>query len=407
VSNIRTLNTRNIVDYLIIITILVLSGSLYFTNFGGSLLLIPFTVLLISIGLLYKIKITSNLTLFLAGMVILGVINPNVNYGSWFALATRSINCLLIVMLIPFHRFSRIYIKIIVFIALLSWLSFIVILFNITSPLPDLHFIDDRYYRNFIFFVVPEGFIKANTLRNCGLWWEPGVFQIFLNVALVFGLHQHNLTWKQYAILLITMLTTFSTVGIVVFILISLVFYYRNKQTLYTLFLTVKNFRLRVNPIFFVGLLIFLVLIKSVSFKENVFGKLSNSSSKFESTAVRLFDNYIDAHIFIDHPLIGVGLGNFEIREIYAMKLKNTHPIFQKAHSLGTAGIVQLIGQMGGLVLLFIWPLFFPKYLNLNLIEKIIIALAIFLTFNSQSFSYFIFFMILISYGYYPNLNNS
>lgn len=65
-------------------------------------------------------------------------------------------------------------------------------------------------------------------MRNQGLFREPGVFQIFILVALLLSMYQQKEKYKNRRIFLflLTMLTTFSAVGIVLTIIVSLIYYF-------------------------------------------------------------------------------------------------------------------------------------------------------------------------------------
>lgn len=69
------------------------------------------------------------------------------------------------------------------------------------------------------------------TTRNAGICWEPGCYQAFLNIALLFLLdgwkyREIEPSFKQLLVLIITIITTGSTTGLILFAII--LFAYRN-----------------------------------------------------------------------------------------------------------------------------------------------------------------------------------
>lgn len=68
----------------------------------------------------------------------------------------------------------------------------------------------DMEYANVIFYTINKGI-----LRNCGFAWEPGAFSNFLVLAIILNLARNNfnLKNKRFWILLIALVTTFSTTG--------------------------------------------------------------------------------------------------------------------------------------------------------------------------------------------------
>jgi hypothetical protein len=66
-------------------------------------------------------------------------------------------------------------------------------------------------------------FNSWDTFRNSGFMWEPGAFAFMLILGLLIRLHNNNVTFDKYVVLYgIAMLTTFSTMGYIVLIIIIL-----------------------------------------------------------------------------------------------------------------------------------------------------------------------------------------
>lgn len=126
--------------------------------------------------------------------------------------------------IIPLCNFIDKYINIIVVFAAISLVGFII---GMIQPSVALLFpvtIGDAsvdYHNAFIYvFMTPKGYGTFRLMtRNAGICWEPGCYQMFLNVGLFFLLekqlyvNQKLFIWK-FLILMITIITTMSTTGI-------------------------------------------------------------------------------------------------------------------------------------------------------------------------------------------------
>ncbi len=179
--------------------------------------------------------------------------------------------------------------------SIFSWFAMFMIYYNINSPLPpftSLHFIEDiqgRILRNFIFFGVDEQFFTYDIFRASSLWWEPGAFQIFVNLAFAFSLINNTITKLRYTIFLITILASLSTTGVVVFGLLSIIFFKK--------YFTLNNPILFLVPIFIIFIGIFIVV-------PEIYQKMISESFKS-----RYHDILISINMFAENILLGYGYG--------------------------------------------------------------------------------------------------
>ncbi len=146
--------------------------------------------------------------------------------------------------------------------------------------------------------------------RNAGMWWEPGAFQGFIVLAVLFTI-THAEYFKRTAvitvILLITLLTTQSTAGYIILILSVMGFsteyiecVLRKKSSLSG----GKNVSQTI--MILIGLLFAIALIQYVLSTGNIDNKLSEDSGSFVS---RLEDIISSIKLIFDNPIIGIGLG--------------------------------------------------------------------------------------------------
>ncbi len=87
---------------------------------------------------------------------------------------------------------------------------------------------NDQMANNIIFTINSDG-----ALRNSGFMWEPKGFANFVTIAIIFRLFMNNLVLydKKILVLVLAVISTFSTTGILVLFLI-LTFYFINKKAI-------------------------------------------------------------------------------------------------------------------------------------------------------------------------------
>lgn len=127
------------------------------------------------------------------------------------------------------YRFPKVYVETMVFIAVISLVGFVYN--NYVGVIPGVRHSDAAvsiYIYNQL-----DGIYSGFVSRNCGMFWEPGAYQGYLNIAVMFALLFDEVKKVKYQILIliITILTTKSTTGyaVLAFILAYYVtFYYNN-----------------------------------------------------------------------------------------------------------------------------------------------------------------------------------
>lgn len=109
-------------------------------------------------------------------------------------------------------KFRYTYFKVIYWISLISLIGFVLNCLGFTF---GVNF--DRYKSIFLY----NNIIELVTIRNSGMFWEPGAFQGYIILVFLFYLKEWKSFWtihkKECIILSITLLTTLSTTGYIVF----------------------------------------------------------------------------------------------------------------------------------------------------------------------------------------------
>ena len=193
--------------------------------------------------------------------------------------------------------------KVLYLILIHSFINYILVLFHLyIIPLPFESLSDKQssvktLYYIFNYYQPISSFNGVFGLpRNNGLFWEPGVLQIYLNLYLYVKLFLKNESLSKYtAFGIFSVFITQSTTGLIIMSII----------------LFSKYFRLNKKNIVYILLLLLLFIYFIYPFiAEKLFGE------KVGSGLVRLSDMYIAYKVFMDNFLFGYGF-EYYTQEVY------------------------------------------------------------------------------------------
>lgn len=162
-------------------------------------------------------------------------------------------------------------------------------------------------YSNWILYIQDVG-NGISSMRNFGFAWEPGAFASCVCLAMFMDLFiiRNELSFKSIAIYLATVVTTFSTTGIIAIIILCI----------YAVFKSNEIDRKVKRKILITGMLsiFFLLPIKEIFFDtttSSTFGKLINffnsRGNQSNSTSIRVYSITKSLEAFLEKPLIGFG----------------------------------------------------------------------------------------------------
>jgi hypothetical protein len=205
------------------------------------------------------------------------------------------------------------------------------------------------HYYNYLFLVVDQYMMAERAIpRNPSIFWEGGVFQIFLNLALIMNISNVKklITFKN-VILFLALLSTFSTTGYFIFVLI--------------LFGYLKDVRKqRGAKIAF--LIPIMVTVFFIVTSDVVVNKITFQSSSFTT---RIADDLCDVQTFLGHPLWGCGVGNIDYKS------------FPFA-GVGSSGLTSKFAEFGlFLALFYLIPAYFFKTRYSGIIWAAILTLML------------------------------
>lgn len=176
-------------------------------------------------------------------------------------------------------------------------------------------------------------------IRNRGFFWEPGVFQIVLNIYLFLILIEKKEPFRKAFLPILTILSTFSTTGYVIMVLIIMYHYFRKR-------VEVVSFK----HVFFS--ISFLLILSSFMYI-NIENKINSTTS--QSAALRTYDQLMGMTIILKNPIIGVGIDS----KRYINKAEWLDLGYYDVNALdierGNTNTILLIGMAFGLPVLFLF----------------------------------------------------
>lgn len=372
-----------------VVLVTLLTKSLYFESYGENLLLgVGLMYFLLQLRGVITAVVPVRLYFFILGYFLLVIVNPMTQVSSVIVLVVRMLIAFAVIVLIPFRQFCSLFSRVIFFLGIASLLSPLVITLNIPSFLPAFSGIDGRPLRNFVLFGVSEGMIQNSVFRNSGLWWEPGAFQVFLNLAVLFDILTDRITPQRFLAWAVIILSVGSSTGNIVFALLGAVY-------LAQLF-ALSRHRILASIGWTLGSL---VVIGGVL--PGLIDKLNPDSVSVISFLSRFYDFQISWDLFVKNWGLGYGFGSQILVAIPAgVDLLGSEVYFSLAKPTGSDGITMLIAQCGLPMLVFIFPLLLPRYTrSRSCLVRLLLFIALFLVFDTENLSFHLLFMVLTFYG--------
>ena len=168
-------------------------------------------------------------------------------------------------------------------------------------------------HSNIIFFTLnlndSEQILKLENIlvyRNAGFSWEPGGFAVLINLGMFVNLIRYRFRIKNnknIRIFLLALITTFSTTGYGIFMVLALLFIYNNKSKYKALFVTILI------PLGIYLLSLPFMLDKLIKVSDNNIDSEVESSILYggHKTPQRINSFIIDYQDFTNNPILGYG----------------------------------------------------------------------------------------------------
>lgn len=378
--------------YFFVLWMIITSGgiAILYNQFILTIIVNMFVIIVICFKVKDKISLSPSIFICLfilfcscIGHLFITIVDNHVYYGGLLILEIL-IMCICICQYITLKEMNRIYSNIIFLIACISLVGYLFQsqLISQAALFPKL-VNGENVYLNLYFYIINV----AVPHRNCGIFWEPGAFQIFLNLAVAFTLFDNEVKHKMIKLMIfgITIVSTISTNGLIAFGLIFISYVVSRK---------IKN-KFKMISMLSISTLIMLsynleVLIKSFEYK---FGISTGIVSTNVTSRVNPFilDLMIMKKYFLGIP----GVDYYaEILTEFSFKYNLPYISSSSTHTM--------IGAAFGIpfMIVALWGLYKFSYgiINNNL-STFFLFMAIILVFSGESFLLYPLYYLLIIYG--------
>ncbi|MFV8370417.1 O-antigen ligase family protein [Flavobacterium sp. LB2R40] len=290
---------------------------------------------------------------------------------------------------IDFRFFIDKYCQILYYLSLLSICLFFLFLSfpNLINLFPVVINVEDEEYVNLFFYVH-----YINMYRNTGIFREPGMFMVYLNIGVLFQFLFYKEIKRKYLITYsIALLTTLSTGGFVVFAFLSFVYLLKSNK--------IKN----AISFAFIFIVLCVFILSNFELFQSTFAKFDSSSNEYGSTVARISSVTVPTQIFIDSPFFGVGLSNF--KDLYGSYSQDLLGFSLRADAHSTNTLFNSLGTYGFFffIILLIGVYKFSSSLSNRNLIKILVFISLLLMLGNEDLRYSLLFSLLLFYGFVKN----
>ncbi len=221
-----------------------------------------------------------------------------------------------------------------------------------------------------------SGFIRPN-----GFFWEPGVFQIYMNLYLYLGLFVFR-SKKHVLLAILAVACIYSTTGLMIAsILLGAAaiknYSASNKRSKFLVVLAA----LFASPI--------ILMVTAQNIQEKFFGESQGSS------LIRQYDMVAGLNVISNHPILGIGFDNMRYQEIvsnyfFVANALGLNTVPERATSNGIIYLGYTIGLP--LALIFIVGIFRQKIFK----DRLLIGVVLFLSMFGEALIFTPFFIMIV-----------
>lgn len=371
----------------VIISVVFNSGYAMYTleNRFGNITLLISTILLI---ILYVLKLLKNnfkifhlrINVFFLLLIIMCLSSILIEENISFGLIINILLAFLIAYNFDSKRIFSLFSNMMLIISIVSLVFYIIMrFFNIDSLFNEFRNENYVLYKNFIvyFTYIPS------TKRNMGIFWEPGMFGMFLIMALIIEIFMKKTNNNKIIVFIVTLLTTLSSAAYFMLPFSIILILSKKFKSEKKIIMTITILILVFSIIIYTPLVEYLATVNKELFNDLVIENLMQSS--------RWKEIEYSIEIFLKHPF-GVGyLNNVKAYEEFTSDvIYQTSTISFYLVSFGVFGLM-FITYIGVILI---------KGINATFFEKIIIIFLIVCVMSAEplmynTFIYILFFTIL------------
>lgn len=274
--------------------------------------------------------------------------------------------------------FPIIFLNIVSYVSIISLAGYLIINIAGIHP-PALAWSNERY--TYILYT----YVKQHSLRNCGMFWEPGAFAGIITLSAALNINELPTLWHKYKFriiaIILALLTTQSTTGYFVLFIIGL----------YYLVFFVKNFIIKFSMIALM-ILIGIIVYQSTDFLKDKVESQSETSmelDKGEFSAGRFSAFIFDLHYIKKHPIVGNGLHESTRYADHPQLIQLMKFGFELAHGNGLSNYTASMGIP--FMLTYLCLIYYAVYKYDSKIALIVMMVIILSLFSEQWLRYPLF----------------
>ena len=221
----------NLIEYILIIALFYVTGGAFsYTGYSIQITLF-FCVAAFILFVKGKVDNLKKSVLILCLQAIFLFLVPllhNDSFSTYIAIAMQLCIGAFCAAIIPFQNFKDKFIKVITIYATISLVCFVISMFY-----PEVAYLFPKtigdasvdYYNAYIYVFMQSNTTHEIMVRNPGICWEPGCYQMFLNFGLILLLESINRKPTKFQIfsfivLVVSVLTTMSSLGVILLIFV-------------------------------------------------------------------------------------------------------------------------------------------------------------------------------------------
>lgn len=388
----------NIFDVVIVIFLIYLSGNPFFRMLFFKQSVIVLSILSIvyfmynkvknGYGLVFKkreIQLLLVTIILIISILITFLINEDNNLSTYIAIILQVVSVCLCVLSLNFDNFIKIFTKIMVFLAVFSLIFYSVQYINPYFPYifpqyqGNYQIYSNAFVYNYMLFNDYGNYFLMN--RNTGIFWEPGCYQVFLNVALFFYIsiiekQSVYLSPKNIIVVFIFIITVISTKSTTGYFCLAIILLPNIKFILYSINKNINN-RRKTLRIFFVIVFISIISFMAI-YKFDVGNIFTNTISKISN------DSYMNGNGLIERLSLNKFKYLFTENKIHIFGISYDTLYNNYTESNIWNSILEDTICLGYIFsgILFFGYIKFSKYLNKNVI---LLLLVLIIGFSTES----------------------
>lgn len=262
---------------------------------------------------------------------------------------------LTVTMLFQKEQIISVYINYMAGISIVSLVCFVIVmLFPDFVPKIPMRMSEEGFFHSFYYTWGWDDYGKGLYIvkRNCGPFWEPGAFQGFLVVAILMSIKfgdRIKRADRKLVLFLVTLLTTLSTTGLLLFVLICIVW---RKELTGRILKGRKNWKIVRNVL----IVSFALILAWLLFSGIIFEKLATYKDPTVSTGIRFLDLVNGIGLCGVRPVFGMGFGT-KLMDFYEESVgvsSNSNGLLVMFYAMGSIfGVLYLYWMSKGVIAFF------------------------------------------------------